>query len=414
MAARKSAPRGAKPAPAQLMREALLLSLQREQGKRLKSRRRLQMVADALVDAAIKGEMAALREVFQRVDGKISEAQRGGEGDGPVDLEIRWLTEAEKMPGPETSAGGRRLLKTLVPYEPRPAFEPYHGRAQRWAIMVCHRRAGKTVATINDLILRIGHCKRKNPRGAYIAPLHKQAKDAAWDYLKDYGLTIPGAEARESELSLELPNGGRVRLYGADNPDALRGIYLDEVVLDEYAQMREGLWSEVIRPALADREGNATFIGTPMGRNAFASLWARAESDPAWFSLMLKASESGILPAAELAAARQEMSADQYAQEFECSFDAAVIGAYYAALIQQAEEEKRIGVVPWEPKLPVHTRLGSRHRGFDRHLVLPAERARDPGDRLPREQRRGAVALRRRAAGAQGQGLGLRRAYPAP
>jgi phage terminase large subunit len=196
--------------------------------------------------------------------------------------------------------------------------------------MVCHRRAGKTVATINDLILRTAHCRRSNPRGAYIAPLHKQAKDAAWDYLKDYGLTIPGAEARESELSLELPYGGRVRLYGADNPDALRGIYLDEVVLDEYAQMRDGLWSEVIRPALADREGNATFIGTPMGRNAFASLWGRAESDPAWFSLMLKASESGILPAAELAAARQEMSADQYAQEFECSFDAAVQGTYYA------------------------------------------------------------------------------------
>jgi len=106
MAARKSAPRGAKPAPAQLMREALLLSLQRETGKRLKSRRRLQMVADALVDAAINGEMAALREVFQRVDGKISEAQRGGEGGGPVDLEIRWLTEAEKMPGRETRREG--------------------------------------------------------------------------------------------------------------------------------------------------------------------------------------------------------------------------------------------------------------------------------------------------------------------
>ena len=103
MAARRSAPRGAKPAPAQLMREALLLSLQR---KGLKSRRRLQMVADALVDAAINGEMAALREVFQRVDGKISEAQRGGEGGGPVDLEIRWLTEAEKMPGPETRREG--------------------------------------------------------------------------------------------------------------------------------------------------------------------------------------------------------------------------------------------------------------------------------------------------------------------
>ena len=194
--------------------------------------------------------------------------------------------------------GTRSRVQALVSYTRRPAFRAYHERAQRWAIMVCHRRAGKTVATINDLIGRIGHCRRKSPRGAYIAPLHKQAKDAAWDYLKEYGRMIRGAEVRESELSLELPNDGRIRLYGADNPDALRGIYLDEVVLDEYAQMRDGLWSEVIRPALADRQGNATFIGTPMGRNAFASLWTRAESDPAWFSLMLKASESGILPAA--------------------------------------------------------------------------------------------------------------------
>ncbi len=221
--------------------------------------------------------------------------------------------------------------------------------------MVCHRRAGKTVATINELIFRALTCDCPNPRTAYIAPLYKQAKDAAWEYLKHYGLAVPGAETKESELSLHLPNGGRVRLYGADNPDALRGIYLDEVVLDEYAQMREGLWSEVIRPALADRKGGATFIGTPMGRNAFAALWERAKADPTWFALMLKASESGLIAPEELAAARLEMSADQYAQEFECSFDAAVIGAYYGALLQQAEAEERIGRVPWEPKAPVHS-----------------------------------------------------------
>lgn len=250
---------------------------------------------------------------------------------------------------------GGSSSEILVPYLPRDAFESYHERTERWAVMVCHRRAGKTVAAINDLLFRAGRCKRTKPRVAYIAPLHKQAKDAAWDYLKGYGLTIPGAEARETELSLDLPNGGRVRLYGADNPDALRGIYLDEVVLDEYAQMREGLWSEVIRPALADRQGGATFIGTPMGRNAFAQLWERAKDDPTWYALMLKASESGLLPEAELSSAQRDMSADQYAQEFECSFDAAVMGAYYAALIQQAEADKRIGRVPWEPKLPVHT-----------------------------------------------------------
>jgi len=221
--------------------------------------------------------------------------------------------------------------------------------------MVCHRRAGKTVAAVNDLIYYTGMGGRDQARGAYIAPFYKQAKDVAWLYLKRYGLQVPGAWAMESELTLAMPNGGRVRLYGADNPHALRGIYLDEVVLDEYAQMRQELWSEVIRPALADRRGRATFIGTPMGRNSFAELWERTKDDPAWFSLMLRASESGLLAAGELAAARAEMSEDQYAQEFECSFDAAIVGAYYGPLIQQAEAEGRVGSVPWEPRLPVHT-----------------------------------------------------------
>jgi hypothetical protein len=247
--------------------------------------------------------------------------------------------------------------------------------------MVCHRRAGKTVATINDLIRRVMLCPRERPRAAFIAPLYKQAKDSAWDYLKHYGLAIPGASVKEAELSLELPNGGRLRLYGADNPDGLRGIYLDEVVLDEYAQMREGLWSQVIRPALADRQGAATFIGTPLGRNGFAALWDRAKADPAWFCLMLKASESAILPAEELRAAHQDMSADQYAQEFECSFDAAVAGALRPiAAAGRGRSAHRPGSVGAEAASA--QRLGSRHRRFDCHLVLPARRARDPRDRL--------------------------------
>ena len=74
---------------------------------------------------------------------------------------------------------GRPSPEILVPYLPRDAFEPYHERTERWAVMVCHRRAGKTVAAINDLLLRTGRCQRSKPRAAYIAPLHKQAKDAA-------------------------------------------------------------------------------------------------------------------------------------------------------------------------------------------------------------------------------------------
>ena len=86
-----------------------------------------------------------------------------------------------------------------------------------------------------------------------------------------------GASINESELRVDLPNKGRVKLYGADNPDALRGIYLDGVVLDEPAQIDPTLWPEIIRPALADRQGWAVFVGTPKGRNAFYEVWRRAE-----------------------------------------------------------------------------------------------------------------------------------------
>jgi hypothetical protein len=152
-------------------------------------------------------------------------------------------------------------------------------------------------------------------------------------------------------------------LYGADNPDALRGIYLDGVVLDEYADMDPRIWAEVIRPALADRKGWAVFIGTPKGRNAFYHLWAGdlsrdwlgAQKDPDWFALELKASESGILDAEELGLARKQLSEDQYAQEFECSFDAAVIGSYYGKLLAEAEKAGRVTGVPYEPVSQVYT-----------------------------------------------------------
>jgi hypothetical protein len=146
-----------------------------------------------------------------------------------------------------------------------------------------------------------------------------------------------------------------VRLYGADNPDALRGIYLDGVVLDEYADMRPSVWGEIIRPLLADRKGWAVFIGTPKGKNAFYEVWKASLADSEWFSLTLKASETGLLNAAELADARKTMTEPQYAQEFECSFDAAIIGAIYAKEIAAARLQGRITRVAWEPSRLVST-----------------------------------------------------------
>ncbi|MEX0809529.1 MAG: terminase family protein [Dongiaceae bacterium] len=247
-----------------------------------------------------------------------------------------------------------------LPYRPRPLQRALHERMRRFNVLVCHRRFGKTVLCINHLIRAAATCERERPRYAYLAPLYKQAKAAAWDYLKHFSAPIPEIRKHETELRVDLPNGARIALLGADNPDALRGIYLDGVVLDEYAQMSPRAFTEIIRPALADREGWAIFIGTPRGRNAFYELHRMASDltergDPDWQTALYPASATGVLPEAELAAARQVMSEAEYAQEFECSFQAAIVGAYYGDLIAAAERESRIGRVPWEPRLPVHT-----------------------------------------------------------
>lgn len=247
-------------------------------------------------------------------------------------------------------------IQLVSPYEVRDQFRPLHARKTRWFIGVAHRRAGKTVADINELVIGATKCRLPNPRFAYVAPQLNQAKDIAWVYLKEYTAFL-SPKINESELWVELPGGARIRIYGADNPDRLRGIYLDGVVLDEFGDMDPTIWTQVIRPALSDRKGWAAFIGTPKGKNTFHKLWVEAEDDPDWTRLMLKASETGLLDAKELSDARKMMSDDEYAQEYECSFEAAVRGAYYAKELNEAEaaDEPRITSVPHDPRLLTHT-----------------------------------------------------------
>jgi len=241
-------------------------------------------------------------------------------------------------------------------YRPRPLQQEIHAGRRRFSVVVCHRRFGKTVMAVNELIHEALACPLVRPRYAYIAPLFKQAKATAWDYLRAYTAPVPGREVHETELRVALPGDRQIRLYGADNPDALRGIYLDGVVLDEYAQMSPRAWTEVIRPALADRGGWAIFIGTPMGHNAFHDLFAAAQAGgPDWWAACYRASQTGVIDPAELAAARAAMGEDEYAQEFECSFEAAVKGAYFGRDMAAAEADGRIAAVPYDPAAPVHT-----------------------------------------------------------
>lgn len=229
-------------------------------------------------------------------------------------------------------------------------------RRERWACLVCHRRAGKTVACVADLVDAALRCTKPNGRFAYIAPYYTQAKDVAWTYVKQLSAPIPGVQINESELRVDYPNGARVRLYGADNADRMRGLYFDGAVLDEPADMRPSVWGEVVRPTLSDRQGWAVFIGTPKGHNEFYDRWKEAEDRPAeWFRMMLRADESGILPQSELDDARSTMTAEQYEQEYLCSFEAAILGAYFGKEMADAERDGRIAHVPYDPELPCYT-----------------------------------------------------------
>ena len=146
----------------------------------------------------------------------------------------------------------------------------------RFSVVVVHRRGGKTVDMINVLINAALSNNRGNGRYAYVAPYLKQAKQVAWDYVKEFSFMIPGVSYNESELSVSFSNGSKLRLYGSDNANAMRGLFFDGVVLDEYADMKPFVWGEVLRPTLSDHQGWAIFIGTPKGINAFHELFHKA------------------------------------------------------------------------------------------------------------------------------------------
>lgn len=242
-------------------------------------------------------------------------------------------------------------------YEPREPFKPFHERNKRFSVLVCHRRAGKTVATIYDLVVRALNTAKAQAQYGYVCPTFSQAKKVAWKYLKAAVAPIPGVKANESECSVLLPNGSQITLYGADNPDALRGLYFDGIVLDEFGDMKGRVYSEVVRPAIADRFGWVVFIGTPRGKNAFYEKreQARLNKSGKWFYLELKASESGILKQSEIDDMKEEMDEDEIAAELECSFDAAIKGSYYGKWLNRIEEAGHFTHVPLVPGRPVDT-----------------------------------------------------------
>ena len=249
------------------------------------------------------------------------------------------------------------MTNIVIPYKPRELQNFLHKKIDknRFSVLVLHRRAGKTVMTINHMLRAALINPLPNPRYAFLSPTFKQGKATAWDYIKTYAGKIPGTKFNESELRCDLPNGARITILGAENDQSLRGIFLDGCVFDETQSIKPTIFPEVIRPALADRKGWCVFIGTPKGRNYFFDLYEQAKENKDWYACVFKASDTKILDQDELDAAKAVMSKDLYEQEFECSFQAAITGSYYGAIIEGLAKDGRITDVPYDENLDVET-----------------------------------------------------------
>lgn len=252
------------------------------------------------------------------------------------------------------------MARIVIPYKPRAAFEKYHANTKRFSVVVAHRRAGKTVARINKLITEAVTCEKQDPRFGYVAPYHVQAKEIAWQYLKHYTAALEplGRKVNESELSITIGlNNSTIRLYGAENAERIRGLYFDGISMDEAQDTSGVTLRTIILPALSDRQGWLDVSGTSKGwGNLLGETYRMALDDPEnWYCEVLKASQTGILPDSELAMMKRLMLDNEYQQEYECSFDAAITGSVYGEWMAQAASEGRIVSNLYDPTLPVHT-----------------------------------------------------------
>jgi len=205
------------------------------------------------------------------------------------------------------------------------AQDDIFGDPSRFKVVVAGRRFGKTVLAL-CFLLYCANLKR-NSINWYTAPTYRQAKQIAWRMLQSFA--PHAASKNETDLSMTFLNGSTISLRGADNYDSLRGVGLDALVLDEYADMAAEVWTEVLRPSLSDKLGTALFIGTPAGFNHLYDLWIEADGKPDWKAWQFTTADGGHVPADELEAARLDLDERTYKQEYEASFASLTGRVYY-------------------------------------------------------------------------------------
>ena len=217
---------------------------------------------------------------------------------------------------------------------------------ERFRILVAGRRFGKTFLALVELLKA---ARKPGSLVWYVAPSIKQAKRIAWKPLKKltrpYWTSLPN----ETDMRIELSTGGTICVRGAENFDALRGEGLDFLVLDEYATMAREAWPEVLRPALADREGGALFIGTPSGYNHFYEMYQAAQDQPHWATFQFTTAEGGNVSPQEIESATHDLDARIYRQEFEACFENLTAGRVYHAFDRTENVEPMV----YDPRLPL-------------------------------------------------------------
>jgi len=283
-------------------------------------------------------------------------------------------------------------IECIVPYKPRTWARPFHQSTHRFSVLILHRRAGKTTAVINHhqraatddawerrrlLALRPDLAPADletlmHPPGGrhygHVMPQRNQAKLVVWDRLKYYAGVIPGVKFNESELLVRYPTGHKVQLFGADDPDSLRGPAFSGLSFDEYSQQSANIFSEVLSKALGDHLGYAIFIGTIKGKDHLYQTWAAAQTAPDWFALWQDvdasiATEDDITVQVLQHAMDDErkliaqglITLDEFEQEWFLSTDAAIKGQWFVTELRAAKDEGRITTVPYDPLLPVDT-----------------------------------------------------------
>lgn len=221
---------------------------------------------------------------------------------------------------------------------------------QRFKVVVAGRRFGKTHLSIRELCY---HAREPDRTIWYVAPTYRQAKMITWKKLRNKLVDLKWAKKiNETELSIELKNGSLIALKGADNYDSLRGIGLDYLVIDEFADVDPEAWFETLRPTLSDKQGGALFIGTPKGLNWAHDLFtASLEYPNEWASFSFTTLEGGNVKAEEVEAARRTLDERTFKQEYEASFETFSGRVFYAF-------DRKHNVKSWEGELPREIHIG--------------------------------------------------------